>query len=125
MTHTMRTARWCSALLALAFAARADAGEDLRLIEAARSRDRAAVQALLKQRVDVNAPSPDGSTALLWAVRRDDATIVDLLIHAGASVETANEYGITPLWVAARNGNAAEITALLRAGAKPDGRRLT
>jgi len=34
--------------------------------------DTAAVRALIRKKVDVNAPQRDGSTALHWAVHRDD-----------------------------------------------------
>ena len=40
---------------------------DFRLVEAVKEQDYEAVRALLKQRVDVNAPQPDGATALHWA----------------------------------------------------------
>ena len=36
--------------------------------DAAMHHDIAAVRALLAQRVDVNAPQPDGATALMWAI---------------------------------------------------------
>ena len=43
----------------------------VRLIDAVKSADRAAIQTLLQQRVDVNAAEPDGTTALHWAVYLD------------------------------------------------------
>jgi ankyrin repeat protein len=76
--------------------------------------------ALLQQRVDVNKPEADGTTALHWAVRNDDVALVDRLIRAGASVKAANRYGVTPLYLAAVNGNAAVIERLLKAGADPN-----
>ena len=48
-----------------------------RLIDAVKNRDVEAVQALLKQRVDVNAPQGDGATALHWAAHLDDLRIAD------------------------------------------------
>ena len=42
---------------------------DFRLIEAVKSGNSATLQALLQQRIDVNAAEPDGTTALHWAVR--------------------------------------------------------
>jgi len=37
------------------------------LVDAVKNGNVAAVRTLLQQRVDVNAPEPDGSTALHWA----------------------------------------------------------
>lgn len=86
------------------------------LADAAMARDEEAVRSLLKQKVDVNAPQPDGTTALHWAVREDDLQTVQLLIRAGANVRAANRFGATPLSLAATNGNAAIIEVLLKAG---------
>jgi uncharacterized protein len=99
---------------------------DIRLIDAVKGRNKAAVQNLLQQRVDVNAAEPDGTTALHWAVRNDDAATVEALLRAGARASTANRYGATPLSLSATSGNAAIIDALLKAGANanaalPDG----
>ena len=44
--------------------------------------DKAAVRALLQQRVDVNAPQADGATALHWAVYRADVDTANVLITA-------------------------------------------
>jgi ankyrin repeat protein len=96
------------------------AAEDLRLVEAARNRDRDAVRALVKQGLDVNAPQPDGATALHWAIHWDDLETANLLLRAGARVNAANDYGVTPLWLACTNANAAMVDALLAAGANPN-----
>jgi ankyrin repeat protein len=93
------------------------AGADAKLAQAVKAGDTATVQSLLQQRVDVNAPEVDGTTALHWAARNDDADLVDRLIRAGANVKAANRYGITPLYLAAANGNAAILEKLLKAGA--------
>ncbi len=85
--------------------------------DAVRDGDRAGAIALLKQRADVNAAEPDGTTALDWAVRQDDRELVDLLIKAGANVKAANRYGVTPLYLACVNGSAPVIAKLLDAGA--------
>ena len=87
------------------------------LPDAVRDGDRAAAIALLKQHADVNAPEPDGTTALHWAVREDDREMVDRLIKAGANVKAANRYGVTPLYLACVNGSAPMIAKLLDAGA--------
>jgi ankyrin repeat protein len=90
---------------------------DLRLLEAVKNRDRAAVDRLLKQRVDVNEPQPDGATALHWAVHWEDRETADRLIRAGANVNAANDLGVTPLLMACGSGNSAIAERLLAAGA--------
>ena len=92
------------------------------IVDAARHRDRQAVTALLRQHVDANATTPDGTTALHWAVENDDAEMVRQLIRGGASVKVANRYGISPLSIAATRGNAAIAEVLLSAGADADSR---
>src|SRR6266851_2140361 len=98
----------------------AAASRDVSLVNAARQADKQAVRALLQKSSDVNAATPDGNTALLWAVQNDDRDMVDLLLRAGADVKAANRYGGTPLSLAAVNGNAAVIDLLLEAGADPN-----
>jgi uncharacterized protein len=93
------------------------AGEDLRLINAVRSKDVAAVRSLLKQRVNVNATQGDGATALHWAAHLNDVTVADLLIRSGARPGVANENGFTPLHLACTNRSAAMVERLLSAGA--------
>ena len=93
---------------------------DVRLLDAVVKGDRNAVQALLKNRVDVDAPQPDGSTALMLAAERHHVEIADLLIRAKANVNAANEYGATALSVACTTGNVAVIKLLLDAHADPN-----
>ena len=120
-THAARSLR--AILTAVALAAGAGqpalAADDLRLVEAARRNDPAAVRVLLAEGLDVDARHPDGSTALLWAAHYDDAETAALLIAAGADVDAANDYGESPLSQASRNGNAGLVGALLAAGADP------
>jgi uncharacterized protein len=106
-----------SAILLLSIASLAGASRDVRLVEAVKKGDNAAVRSLLKQHVDVNTPQNDGATALAWAVHRDDLETAELLIRAGANVNAANDYGVTPLSLACSNGNAAVVEELLKAGA--------
>jgi ankyrin repeat protein len=96
------------------------AADDLRLLDAAKRRDAAAVQALLKQRVDVNVTQPDGATALHWAAHWDDVPTAESLIRAGAHVNTTNQYNVTPLALACTNGSAVMVDLLLKAGASPN-----
>jgi ankyrin repeat protein len=92
-------------------------GTDEAFVDAVRAGNRAAVQRMLKQGVDVNAPQPDGTTALHWAVRGDDIEMVRLLLRVKANPKAANRYGSTPIELAAVNGNALTIEVLLKAGA--------
>src|SRR5579872_4449795 len=80
---------------------------DTRVADAAMAPDTETVRTLIQQKVDVNAPQADGTTALHWAVRHDDLETTDLLIRAGANVKAANRYGVTPLALACTNGNGA------------------
>jgi uncharacterized protein len=106
----------CLFLPVAAFAA----APDVRLVDAAKRADHAAVQSLLKRGVDVNAALADGTTALHWAVQANDAQLTDLLIAAGANAKAANRYGVTPIFLACTNGNAPIIEKLIQAGADPN-----
>jgi ankyrin repeat protein len=90
------------------------------LVDAAKQGDLSTLRTLLKQHADVNTPTPDGMTALDWAVRSNDLDMARLLIDTGADLNDANRYGITPISLAATNGSAAMIELLLKAGADPN-----
>lgn len=113
---------WMVLLLSVASLAATD---DLRLVEAVKNKNREAVRALLQRGTDVNAPQPDGATALHWAAHWDDLETADLLIRAGANVNAANDLGVTPLWLACRNGTAGMVETLLAARANPNAARST
>jgi ankyrin repeat protein len=104
-------------LLAIVSASTASAATKSPVADAAMNGDHAAVQKLLAQKADVNAPQVDGGTALHWAVYRDDLALTDLLLRAKANVKTANRVGMTPLAMAALYGSPAMIDRLLKAGA--------
>ncbi len=87
------------------------------LVDAAKSGDRAGALALIAQRVDVNAPEADGTTALHWAVHHHDLDLVERLIRAGAKVNATNDFGATPMSEAAILADVAMIEKLLAAGA--------
>jgi ankyrin len=87
------------------------------LVEAVKSGDRAAALTLISQRVDVNAPEADGTTALHWAVHNGDLDLARRLLRAGARVDVRNDFGSTPMSEAAILGRADLLEALLKAGA--------
>jgi ankyrin repeat protein len=95
------------------------AGGDGALVKAINAGDVQSVRTLIKSGTDVNAPSGDGSTPLLWAAHASNLDIARALIAAKASVDAANDFGVTPLLEASRNGDAAMVELLLRAGADP------
>src|ERR1700733_15937369 len=75
--------------------------------------DQAAVQKLVEQHADVNAPQADGATALHWAVFRSDKALVDILLRAGANPKAANRDGATPLGLGSANGASSIIAQVL------------
>ena len=96
------------------------AAADTRLIDAVKDRDVKKVQALVRERADVNATAADGATALHWAAHRDDVATADVLIRAGARPNVANDLGVTPLHLACTNRSTAMVRRLLTAGANPN-----
>jgi len=93
---------------------------DSRLVEAARNQDPKAIRALLAQKIDVNARSSDGSTALLWLAHWNDSETAALLLAAGADANAANDFRTTPLSEACTNGNSVFVRSLLKSGANPN-----
>ena len=89
-----------------------------RLADAVERRDDRSVDALLAKRTDINAPQPDGATALHWATHYDDLALVRRLLAAGANANAANDHGVTPLALACENGSTEVAKALLSAGAR-------
>src|ERR1700688_2578913 len=89
------------------------------IADAVEHRDMDALHTLLKQRSNVNAAQPDGTTALHWAAHWNDGDAVKLLLGAGANAKAANRYGATPLSGGVELGHGAMIEVLLKAGADP------
>ena len=107
-------------VVALCLSAWLQASSDSRVADAAMDGDAAAVRALLKQGVDVNAAQGDGMTALHWAARRGDVELTRMLLYAGANVRALTRLGgFTPLVMASDRGHAGVIDVLLNAGADP------
>lgn len=106
--------------LALLCAGAALAADGPPVVDAARGGDLNAVRALLRGGANPNAPAPDGSTAVHWAVHRDNLEMLNALLAAGAKPDVVSRYKVAPLTLAAQNGNAALIARLLAAGANPD-----
>jgi ankyrin repeat protein len=96
------------------------APSEVRLVDAAQQKNQVVLRELLQQGADVNAPAPDGATALHWAAHWDDRETAELLIRAGANARAANRFGVTPLSLACTNGSARMIELLLNAGADPN-----
>ena len=116
-----RTFGGLTCLLAFVTSTGPAAGQtDLRLVDAAKAQDAAAVRALVRQQAPVTVAQPDGATALHWAVHWDDLPTADLLIGAGADVNATNELGVAPLSLACTNGSAAMVETLLARGAHVD-----
>ena len=64
--------------------------------------------------------SPDGSSALHFAVYDQDADRVAALLKAGADANATNAYGSNPMQLAAETGDTTIIELLLKAGADAD-----
>src|SRR5437867_11151951 len=91
------------------------------VVEAARSGNRDAVRALLKDGADVNTAQADGMTALHWAAQKGDVELAKLLLYASANVRATTRIGgYTPLLIASRNGDAAMIRTLVESGSDPN-----
>ncbi len=83
------------------------------LLEAAEAGDSAGALALLRERPDVNARGPDGTTAIMWASYNGDLELVKKLVAAGADVNAKNDFGAFALSEAAMTGSTPIIDALL------------
>jgi uncharacterized protein len=90
------------------------------LADAAEKSDLPAIRTLLKEQTDVNAPQPDGMTALHWAVYHGDLEAVKMLIQHKANVAATNHYGVAPLSLACQKGNGPIAELLLEHGADPN-----
>lgn len=72
---------------------------------------------LLAEGANINAASPNGTTALMMAVREGKGSVVTLLLSKGADVNKRNQNGASALSWALRGNEKAMAEALKRAGA--------
>jgi outer membrane protein assembly factor BamB len=95
------------------------------LWEAARRGDRARINVLLEQGVDVNAATRYGATALSFAADKGHVEIVKLLLERGADVNSQDTfYEATPLTWALSNGHSDVARVLLENGSVGAGQAL-
>ena len=73
---------------------------------------------LLAEGANINAPSPNGTTALMMAVRERKGSTVELLIARGADVNRRNQNGASALDWALRDNEKKMAEQLRRAGAR-------
>ena len=90
------------------------------LADAAENSDLSALRTLLKTQTDVDAPQPDGMTALHWAVYHGDIEAAKILVQHKANVAATNQYGVPPLSLACQKGNGPMVELLLEHGANPN-----
>jgi hypothetical protein len=88
------------------------------LIYAATGGHDAIVTYLLAEGANINAVSPNGTSALMMAVREGKGSTVTLLLGKGADVHQKNDNGGTALAWAVRGNEQAMAQQLRRAGAK-------
>jgi uncharacterized protein len=109
------------ALLSLALMTSSIAFAQQTLVDLVRSGSREAVlAAITSPDIEIDAQTPDGSTALLWATHEVDHELVRALLKAGAKADVANRFGATPLIEAVKLSDPALVRMLLDAGADPN-----
>jgi ankyrin repeat protein len=96
---------------------RAEASLDSRLIDAAEAGEAAEVQKLLSAGASVNAHSPIGKTALMFAAQEDHLEATKILLDNGAYIEAETSGGCKALFCAAGAGQLEMVKLLLDRGA--------
>lgn len=74
----------------------------------------------LAERLDVNAPGPDGRTPLLIATMQRDREMIGRLLELGASVDVPVLAGRTPLSLVAAEGEVDLLRSFVGRSAKPN-----
>jgi ankyrin repeat protein len=96
------------------------AGNPSPVADSVEKSDLPSLRTLLKKHAEVNAPQPDGMTALHWAAYHGELEAAKILLANKADVAATNRYGIAPLSLACQNGNGAIVELLLKYGAMPN-----
>jgi ankyrin repeat protein len=94
---------------------------DSSLADLIQAGNRKAALEKIRNGADVNAPQPDGTRPIHWAVYRLDYEVLDALIATKAKADVTNEFGSTPIAEAAKLGDLRMVKALLDAGANVEG----
>src|SRR4051812_36914459 len=88
---------WLCAATVVTLSSSAARGAGVRLIDAVKAGNTQTVNALLKQKTDVNAAEEDGTTALHHAAYSNNVEVTRMLLRAGANANAVNRYGVGPL----------------------------
>jgi hypothetical protein len=75
------------------------------------------VESMLKNGIDINVKTPDGTTPLMAAVTKGNIEIMQLLVTKGAEVNAQNNAGETAYMLAMRSGFTPGIALLKVSGA--------